>query len=212
MDIHIFWDNSNIWGNAMGTKQTLEPKVPDLALRIYFRNLNDLIMKGRNAASKCMAGSVPPECRQLWDYARQMGYNTDLLYRVDTGDGVQKEQAVDELLHLKISDALLDFEAPQTLIILTGDGKVSDYGTSFAKQVERALKRGWNVEIYAWEHGFNSKIYTQIQANYPSNLSIIHLDPYYYQLTFVAGGNYYDMDEQGQKSYFHVDNRIVKPL
>lgn len=92
-------------------------------------------MKGRNAASKCMAGSIPPECRKLWDYARQMGYNTDLLYRVDSGDGVQKEQAVDELLHLKISDALLDFEATQTLIILTGDGKVSDYGTSFENRL-----------------------------------------------------------------------------
>jgi hypothetical protein len=86
----------------------------------------------------------------LWQAARNLGYDTDLLQRVEQDDGRLTEQAVDEMLHLKMANALLDYEPPQTLVIVGGDGKDSNWATSFSGHAERALKRGWNVEVWSW--------------------------------------------------------------
>lgn len=49
-------------------------------------------------------------------------------------DGWLVEQGVDETAHLKIANVLLDYEPPQTLVLVAGDGNDSDFGTSFTKQ------------------------------------------------------------------------------
>lgn len=67
-----------------------------------------------------------------------------------------KEQGVDELLHLKITESLLDHDPgpdiQPVLVLATGDAKASEFNPrGFYGCVERALKRGWEVEIVAWE-------------------------------------------------------------
>jgi len=150
MGVHVFIDNSNIYGGAQRAARTIEPAVVDRAVRVYYRNLFQVVEQGQPVLTRVLAGSVPPGNDKLWAHARAYSYDTDLLRRVEHDDGRLLEQGVDELLHLKIANALLDHEPPQTLVIVSGDGAVSDFNTGFPLQASRALRRGWRVEVWSW--------------------------------------------------------------
>lgn len=212
MPLHIFWDNSNIWGGAQDTRKIVEPEVPWYALRVYFKHITQLVEAGRPSATKVMAGSVPPECEDLWNYARCHGYNTDLLKTIDNGEGGQREQAVDEMLHLKISLALLQHKGENTLVLLTGDGATSEFGTSFPQLIELAISNGWKVELHTWSTCINKLKYSPISEKYPDTFAIKYLDPYYDALTFVKACEYYRKDSSGNKTYFTIPERVVRPL
>lgn len=76
-------------------------------------------------------------------------------------------KAVDELLHMKIFESLLDYEpvpnAPRPLIVLaTGDANSSEYNpTGFLGCARRALQRGWDVEIIAFPSGISSSWWSE---------------------------------------------------
>jgi hypothetical protein len=185
---HVFVDNSNINGGAQGAAESLEPGSPWMSNRVYYRNLFKLI-EGKDVATRVLAGSVPPGNEALWKCARDLGYDTDLLRRVEQDDGRLAEQAVDQMLHLKIANALLDHEPPQTLVIASGDGRDSQFRTSFPGQAERALKKGWNVEFWSWGEQLTSK-YDPLCRKYPGRVTVKKLDPYYRSTTFVKEGTY----------------------
>ena len=212
MTIHVFFDNSNIWGGAQAVRNITEPGVPWSALRLHFANLFTLIEGGRSASNAVLAGSVPPSCESLWEYAREQGYDTDLLRRVEKEDGSIGEQGVDEILHMKIANAIIDFDPPQTLVVATGDGRVSEFGTGFVTQIRRALGKGWNVEVWSWGETLNERKYHALRDEFTGRLIIKYLDPHYRSVTFVRGGEYYEKDAQGQKSYFTVPPRRAEPL
>jgi hypothetical protein len=140
-------------------------------------------------ATRVLAGSVPPGNDALWDHCRAAGYDTDLLRRVENDAGRLVEQGVDEILHLKIANALLDHAPPQTLVVASGDGSVSAYNTGFPSQVQRALRQGWDVEVWSWMEQLTSA-YDPICRAYPGRIVVRVLDPYYHSLTFVQGGVY----------------------
>jgi len=71
-----------------------------------------------------------------------------------------REQGVDELLQLKLHQVLasIDGHPPKdsTIILATGDGNVGQFNEDgFLGGVRTALKRGWKVELYAWEGGLS---------------------------------------------------------
>jgi hypothetical protein len=212
MAIHVFFDNSNMWGGAQAVRSQIEPGVPWPALRIYYRNLFDRIEGGRTADTRILAGSVPPSCDSLWEFARDRGYRTDLLHRVQRDDGSIGEQGVDEVLHLKIANVLLDFAPPQTLVVATGDGRISEFGTGFSTQIERALRIGWDVELWSWGQSLNERRYRQIEANSGGKMTIHLLDPDYPSVTFVKGGEYFIQDPSGTRTPVTVAARVVQPL
>ena len=165
-----------------------EKHIPPYAVRVYYRHLFELVEHERDVATRVMAGSVPPGNEELWAYAREGGYETDLLRRVEIDDGSWREQGVDELLHLKIANVLLDYAPPQSLVLVTGDGRSSTFGTSFPHQAERALRRAWAVEIWSWRQAL-SPAYAELSTRYPG-LSIRELDRYYKEITFIKAGTY----------------------
>ncbi|KAL8950229.1 MAG: hypothetical protein Q9222_003718, partial [Ikaeria aurantiellina] len=57
------------------------------------------------------------------------------------------EQAVDEILHLKILESVVDATAPSTIVLATGDAAEAEYSSGFLRMVERALEKGWKVEL-----------------------------------------------------------------
>lgn len=65
------------------------------------------------------------------------------------------EQGVDELIHLKMLESIVDADKPSTMVLATGDAAVAEYSGGFFKMVERALKKGWTVEIVAWSLGIS---------------------------------------------------------
>ena len=60
------------------------------------------------------------------------------------------EQAVDEILHLKMSHSILDAEKPSTIVLATGDAAEAEYSDGFLRMVERALRVGWSVELVSF--------------------------------------------------------------
>jgi hypothetical protein len=201
----VFVDNSNIYGGAQRAAESLEPGAIWLSVRVYLRNFVDLIEEG-SAVTRVLAGSVPPGNETLWQTARDLGYDTDLLRRVEQDDGRMTEQAVDEMLHLKIANALLDHEPPQTLVIASGDGRISQYSTSFPGQAERALKRGWNIEVWSWGDQLTMK-YDPLCRAYPGRVIVRKLDPYYKSITFLQPGTY-----TLNGATVTLSGRIVSPL
>ncbi|MEQ1564650.1 MAG: NYN domain-containing protein [Myxococcota bacterium] len=204
--IHVFVDNSNVLGGARRAARTNEPGVPWFALRVHFGNFFQLIERGRPATTRILGGSIPPGHDALWDAARTHGYGTDLLLKIEKDDGRLGEQGVDEVLHLKIANALLDHDPPQTLVLVTGDGSTSEFQTSFAAQVKRASRRGWHVEVWSWKEQLSGR-FGQMVRDGVQNLVVRHLDTYYDSVTFVAGGMY---DDRGRD--LHVPGRAQSPL
>ncbi|KAI0049349.1 hypothetical protein FA95DRAFT_1516116 [Auriscalpium vulgare] len=70
-----------------------------------------------------------------------------------------REQGVDELLQLKLLQAIADVDVPpsgSTIVLATGDGNVGQFNEEgFLGCVRTALKKGWRVELYAWEGGLS---------------------------------------------------------
>ncbi|KAI9822302.1 MAG: hypothetical protein M1827_000020 [Pycnora praestabilis] len=60
------------------------------------------------------------------------------------------EQAVDEILHLKILESLVDAKAPSTIVLATGDAAEAEYSGGFLRMVERALEKGWSIELVSF--------------------------------------------------------------
>lgn len=203
---HIFIDNANIHGGAQRAAETLEPGAVWLSVRIHLRNFCKLIEGQDATTTRVLAGSVPPGNEALWQATRNLGYDTDLLRRVEQDDGRLVEQAVDEMLHLKIANAVLDHAAPQTLVIASGDGRDSQWKTSFPAQAERALKAGWNVEVWSWAEQLTGK-YDPLRRTYPGRVIVATLDQYYKSVTFLKAGTY-----QVKGASVVVAGRVVSPL
>ncbi len=90
----------------------------------------------------------------------------------------QGEQAVDEILHLKMCQSVLDYE-PSTIVLATGDAAEAEFSDGFLKNVERALRRGWCVELLSWQRGVSSS-WRSLQRNpdWAARFRIIELDEF----------------------------------
>ena len=62
------------------------------------------------------------------------------------------EQAVDEILHLKMMESIVDADEPSTMVLATGDAAEAEYSGGFLKMVERALGKGWKIELVSFKH------------------------------------------------------------
>ena len=206
LDAHVFIDNSNIFEGARRAAEIREPDAVRGAVRLYYRNFFRLVEDGVNPLTRVLAGSGPAGSEDLWSYARQAGYDTDLLRRVEKDGGRIGEQGVDEILHLKIANALLDHEPPQRLVVCTGDARDSDFGTSFKSQIERALRRGWQVRVWSWRDQLSGRFQSLVERS-KGAMTISFLDPYYHEVTFVQAGEQLVGGERVQ-----VRGRVVAPL
>ena len=192
MKAHIFVDNSNLWLGASDIRQEREAHVPQRLFRLYFKNLFKLVERDLEVVTRELGGSLPPECEPLWEYARELGYNTNLLHRVHDGDRV-REQSVDEALHLKIANCIIDFDAPGRFVLMTGDGAQSELNTSFRDQARRALKSGFEVDVWSWAAS-RSRKYELLKQDFPDKIRIHDLDNYYNEITFVNQGTWTHSD------------------
>lgn len=78
--------------------------------------------------------------------------------RPSAGKLRMKEQAVDELLHLKILQTILAHRGkrPGTIVLATGDARGGQYNEhGFLGCVREAIARGWQVELWAFKNGMS---------------------------------------------------------
>lgn len=89
------------------------------------------------------------------------------------------EQGVDEILHLKMCQSIIDTDVPSTMVLATGDGAQAEMSDGFLAHVERALKRGWKVELISWRQqtngGYRNK---KFRAKWGEQFKIIELDEF----------------------------------
>ncbi|KAF2801978.1 uncharacterized protein BDZ99DRAFT_429198 [Mytilinidion resinicola] len=91
------------------------------------------------------------------------------------------EQGVDELLHLKMVQSLLDAsDEPGTIVLATGDAAEAEYSDGFKENVERALKKGWKVELYSWAKNISNEYRKPSFTNMwrPGQFQIFELDEF----------------------------------
>ncbi|CAK7265117.1 hypothetical protein SEPCBS119000_001342 [Sporothrix epigloea] len=88
------------------------------------------------------------------------------------------EQGVDEILHLKMCQSLLDYDIG-TIVLATGDAAEAEFSDGFLKHAERALGRGWCVELLAWKMGI-SNAWRELERKQKGTglFRIIELDKY----------------------------------
>ena len=150
---HIFIDYSNIQSGANRYCDRFDVD--------KFLTLLDDLTSSQPHIKKIAVSSIPFE-------AEKFGYEVHKLPKLK-----RKEIFVDELLYAKIGDSILDYEKG-LLIVVTGDGNLSNYGLGFSLQIVRAVQRNWTVRLLGWKRDISS-IYKDIEQMY-SNFSIFYLD------------------------------------
>jgi hypothetical protein len=170
-----------------------------------FHSLSLVMERGRPTAKKVLVGSKPliPEFKE----AEECGYQTNILERVlkdpnprkvrqrKSGYGTSdpssssetntpppqrnREQAVDEVLHLKLMETLVDYDKPATIVLATGDAAEAEYSDGFMKMVQRALQRGWRVELVSFRACISGAYLNErFRAKWGDRFIIIELDEY----------------------------------
>jgi hypothetical protein len=172
---------------------------------LSFHTLTLILERGRAMAKRVLVGSAP--FIRAHGEAKTCGYEVHILNRVrkvresrkakwaggygtsgqssgseghvSTSETGKFEQGVDELLHLKMMESLIDSDIPSTMVLATGDGAEAEYSDGFLRMVERALKKGWSVELVSWENN-TSKLYQarSFRGKWGKRFNIFWLDKY----------------------------------
>ena len=212
MAVHIFWDLSNVWSGAQELRKAREGDVPRFRLRMMFPHLHDLVASGRETGVKVMYGDAPSECMSLLEQAREAGYDTSLARLADQEDPGPSLALRDQVFLLRMANAVLDNPAPQTMALVSGDARMTQFGMSLPDQLRRVLASGWSVEVYAWDARFNNAKYQPLKDEFGDLITFVMLDERYDQLTYVTDGGYYTRDDEGQRIYIQVSERPAKGL
>lgn len=89
------------------------------------------------------------------------------------------EQAVDEILHLKMLESVVDAKTPSTIVLATGDAAEAEYSEGFLKMVERALEKGWMVELVSFKNNISGAYKRkEFRGKWEKQFKIIILDEY----------------------------------
>lgn len=89
------------------------------------------------------------------------------------------EQGVDEILHMKMLESIVDAERPSTMVLATGDAAAAEYSPGFQAMVLRALNKGWRVELISWSKSISSHYTKKAWTDqWGDKFRIIFLDDY----------------------------------
>jgi len=177
MSINVFWDNSNIW--LVGQKVCSGREAGKEGIfRIHFANLFNYVVSGREVNYAFVGGSLPPSNDDLWRRFEKLGARVETQERGALNGG---EVAVDQAIQMAMLELILDKDEPETIVLLTGDGNGYQDGKGFIKQLERAVSKGWKIEVVSWDAGCNRylKQYAQENGIYKA------LEPAYEEITFL---------------------------
>ncbi|RMJ26714.1 hypothetical protein PHISP_02421 [Aspergillus sp. HF37] len=211
--VHVFVDISNImvgFHDSMKVSRgiPISTRIPRLPLS--FENFSLILERGRRAKKRVLVGS---DRFQEIDAAEKIGYEANILDRVQKGRYLAQrqlrprkgqrsgataagcpaandanrarwvEQGVDEILHLKILESLVDTDEPTTIVLATGDAAEAEYSEGFMKMVKRALKRGWTVELVSFSQTTSSEYRKEkFREEWGDRFKMVELDEYMEEL------------------------------
>lgn len=175
--VHIVWDNSNIFISGRALSDKLEYKTGPF--RIYFENLIDLAADNRPVEQVFCVGSVPPPTDSVWGHIEKKTGKPPELYERGAASG--KEQAVDQALQARMLRLGYDYDPPETLILLSGDGSGFEGGTGFFSDIKRLHRFGWKIEVLSWADSCKREMKEWVQEHG----IFLPLDTYYSSITFL---------------------------
>jgi hypothetical protein len=80
-------------------------------------------------------------------------------------------------------ESIVDTDEPSTIVLATGDAAVAEYSGGFMRMVERALQRGWCVELVSFSlvtsYAYRRK---EFREKWGYQFRLIELDPYVEEL------------------------------
>lgn len=177
--VFVFWDNSNIFISAKTVAAEREGGDAPYHIRIQFDHLLKLAVAGRELEYAIAVGSVPPPLRHVWNRLEQAGVKVELFER---GSLTSREQAVDQALQTHMLRKALDYNGvPGIAVMLTGDGSGFLDGVGFHADLERMQKKGWGIEVLAWERTCNPRMKKWAEAIG----TFVPLENYYETVTFT---------------------------
>ncbi|USW56436.1 hypothetical protein Slin15195_G097550 [Septoria linicola] len=132
------------------------------------------------SASIAKQGSSPPVYSVLGpSIGSGSGSGTETSTAPQYAPAKMIEQGVDEILHLKMMESVVDYETPSTIVLATGDAAQAEYSQGFMAMAERALKKGWTVELVSWSKNISK---TYLKSNWTGawdgRFKIIYLDDF----------------------------------
>ena len=179
---YIFIDISNVY---IGFYNNVTRKYKICNPNMDYDALFKILEKEKNIKKKVLIGSKNTKKYKKEKRQKNMfvGYEVHLLERIN------KEHGVDELLHEKIMETLSS-EKPGTIMIASGDGKVSETTeNSFYKICILALEKKWKVIIVSWKNQLSKnyilgpELYCLFKdVNIKNNFEILYLDDYLEEL------------------------------
>jgi hypothetical protein len=177
--VFVFWDNSNIFISAKTVASEREGGDAAYHVRIQFDNLLHLAVADRPLEYGIAVGSVPPPLRHVWNRLEQAGVTVELFER---GGLSSREQAVDQALQTHMLRKALDYNGkPGIAVMLTGDGAGFLDGVGFHADLERMHRKGWGVEVLAWERTCNPRL-----RQWAEKIGVfVPLEDYYETVTFT---------------------------
>ena len=88
------------------------------------------------------------------------------------------EQGVDELLHMKMLESIIDYE-PSTVVLASGDGAPAEFSMGFFHVILRYLMLGWTVEVVAFRNNLNKNYRdAAFRRKWGNKFRLILLDDY----------------------------------
>jgi hypothetical protein len=175
--VHIIWDNSNIFISGRHYCDQIEQQGRDF--RIHFENLIDMSANGRQIEQVFCIGSVPPPTESVWGHIEKKTGKKPELYERGADSG--KEQAIDQALQTRMLRLGYDYNPPETIVLLSGDGSGYEEGVGFFSDIKRLHQVGWKIEVVSWKQ--NTK---QVMRKWAEENGIfIPLEDFYGSITFI---------------------------
>ena len=76
-------------------------------------------------------------------------------------------------------ESLVDADGPGTMVLATGDAAQAESSSGFMVMVERALRRGWTVELVSWSANIAAAYRKDgFRAKWGERFKVVELDDY----------------------------------
>ncbi|KAF3763053.1 hypothetical protein M406DRAFT_73706 [Cryphonectria parasitica EP155] len=202
--IHVFVDVSNIiigfyqkQDNTIKQARFMPTDARIPAPIFSFEAFTAAAERGRPCAKRVLAGSIKAGAATpgFMLEAAALGYEMNVLQRVqgskrtrtnpaplgvyipESWDGTHREQAVDEILQLKMMQTLIDTTEPGVMVVATGDAAEAEFSDGFHKSVVRALGLGWLVEVVGFRNNMSSAWFAEaFREKWAQQLRILTID------------------------------------
>lgn len=146
--VHLFVDNSNV--KIEGCRLSYAKRSNGGRRGTYVDDTYEIdwgkflhLVKSRGdrllAQVPILYGSRPPPDDSVWQEIRKEGFDVKVFDR----NIRNKEKGVDMEMGMDVVERILQVIPPETIVIAAGDA-------DFKGIVERAKKKGWNVEVWFW--------------------------------------------------------------